>query len=121
VTTNNEAIDMDRYYTLSAKNFMVQGKDGYRAFLDPSVQTLQENRENLPSLQDLVKTWFKSFQKTDAEIEKLPPKALKILQDRIKCLHASQSDRDEDTGFIKFSSKVEGRIVNIGDKLEHND
>jgi len=82
---------------------------------------LQENRENLPSLQDLVKAWFKSFQKTDAEIESLPPKALKILNDRMKCLHTSKDNRAENTGFIKFSSKVEGRIINMGDKLEHND
>jgi len=68
-----------------------------------------------------VKAWFKSFQKTDTEIENLPPKALKILTDRMACLHASKNNRAQDTGFIKFGSKVEGRIINIGDKLEHND
>jgi hypothetical protein len=39
----------------------------------------------------------------------------------MKCLHASKNNRAENTGFIKFGSKVEGRIINMGDELEHND
>ena len=40
VLDNGDALDPDKKYTLATKFFLLHGKDGYDAFLDPSLEKL---------------------------------------------------------------------------------
>jgi hypothetical protein len=44
-----------------------------------------------------------------------------IFEKRLKMLNASTEERDPETGFIIINPKVEGRVVNIREKLTHED
>ena len=42
---NGVPIDPDKKYTLATNDFVAGGKDGYRAMLDPEVETLLDGEE----------------------------------------------------------------------------
>lgn len=58
---------------------------------------------------------------TNKEISKLPVKALKIFEDRLKLLRADKDVRDEINNFIIINPMVDGRILNIREPLKHHD
>ena len=68
---NGDLIEMETYYTMASKYFMTTGKDGFSAFLDESVIKVTE-RDQSPAIQEIMKNFFKSFAKSDAEIEAMP-------------------------------------------------
>ena len=67
-----------------------------------------------------MKNFFKSFAKSDAEIEAMPQKARMIFEQRLSMLGASKEDRSED-GYIKITPTLKRRIVNVGDPVKHED
>jgi hypothetical protein len=105
---------------LAIKHFLLSGKDGYTSILDPSVQILTDLDE-APTIQDIVKFWFHTFGKSEKEISKMPEKALRIFERRLKMLNTSVDNRCPSGKFIKISPTIEGRIINIGNPAEHND
>jgi hypothetical protein len=74
-----------------------------------------------PTIQEIVKSWFNSFAKTDEEISKMPQKALKTFERRLKMLNTSVENRCPEGKYIKISPVIESRIINIGNPVKHND
>ena len=50
VFDNGEVLEKEKRYSLSVKYFLMAGKDGYDAFLDPSIEVLTKNIEEAPTL-----------------------------------------------------------------------
>lgn len=52
ILDSGEPLEMDKSYTLAIKYFLLAGKDGYDAFLDPSIEVLSDIEEAplLPSI-----------------------------------------------------------------------
>ena len=44
----------------------------------------------------------------------MPARAKKIFEQRLKYMHTSVENRDNESGYIKICPKVEGRIINVG-------
>lgn len=110
---------MDTYYTMASKYFMTTGKDGFSAFLDKSVIKVTE-KDQSPTIQEIMKNFFKSFAKSDAEIEAMSQKARTIFEQRLTMLGASRDVRSDD-GYIKIAPTLQRRIVNVGDPVKHED
>ena len=114
-TTEGVPIDPEKYYSLAAKYFLTTGKDGYSAFQDPSViYPPNFSHDGLPVFQEVLKNWLKNFRKNEKELERMPARAKKIFQQRLKYMHTSVDNRDAESGYIKICPRVEGRIINVG-------
>lgn len=98
---------------MAVKHFLLGGKDGYTSILDPSVKIITDVEE-APTIQEIVKSWFINFGKTQPEIDGLPKKARKIFEERLTCMSSDVNRRCPQGKFIKIAPKIEGRIINIG-------
>ena len=49
-TETSEQIDMNKEYFLTTSHYLFTGKDGYSAFLDPSIKLLSEDLDAAPML-----------------------------------------------------------------------
>lgn len=47
---SGELLDPEKKYTMALKEFLTAGKDGYDAFLDPSIEHLLEDKDEAPTL-----------------------------------------------------------------------
>ena len=111
--TNGDEILPNQIYSMAVKHFLLGGKDGYTSILDPSVKIITDVEE-APTIQEIVKSWFINFGKTQPEIEGLPMKARKIFEERLTCMGSDVNSRCPQGKFIKIAPKIEGRIINIG-------
>ena len=102
---------METEYTMASLYFLTEGKDGFHMFLDDKVVKVTD-RDDSPTIQDILKNFFITFQKSDEEIENMPKRAQKIFEDRLEILGASKDDRDQN-GLIKIKPSLQGRIVNV--------
>jgi len=48
-------------------------------------------------------------------------RAMDIFKERLALAHTSLENRCAETGFIRIAPKVQGRILNIRDPIEHDD
>mmetsp|Transcript_5008 Transcript_5008/g.7494 ORF Transcript_5008/g.7494 Transcript_5008/m.7494 type:complete len:321 (-) Transcript_5008:3-965(-) len=113
-------IEEEKYYTLAVKHFISTGRDGFHTFEDPEVEALPPFRHTAPTVQDVMSNFFRSFQKSDEDIAKLTGKAKQQFEDRMRLFNGNAKNRDEN-GFIKFSVGTPGRIINLGEPIEHTD
>ena len=64
---SGELIEMETEYTMASLYFLTEGKDGFQMFLDEQVIKVTD-RDDSPTIQDILKNFFITFQKTDEEI-----------------------------------------------------
>ena len=105
---------------MAVKHFILTGKDGYTAFLDPSIKIITPVDE-APFVQDILKSWFTNFGKTPEEILALPDKARSLLERRCRMLYTTIDNRDPSGKFIRVAPRLEDRMVNIGTPINHTD
>lgn len=120
VEAEGNPFDVEKEYTVAIPTFMTLGKDGYTAFLDPSVEKLKAIwGDEPPSMHAVLLAWSKNFRKKPWGIAALAPRVLTRFKRRLQLFGTKISNRDEETGCIKISPKIEGRIVNIRDPITH--
>ena len=111
--------DQDKEYIVATKQFLASGKDGYTAFIDPSVKKLPANwGDDSQNLQTIFLQFAKNFGKSNWGIAGSSAKWMKCFKARLELFNASINDRDEETGCIKIAPKVDGRLVNIREKID---
>jgi 5'-nucleotidase len=118
---NGEPILMDQWYTLATKYYISTGKDGYSAFKDPGLILMDRSHQDCPSVQSIVEKWFSSFSKSKEELQNLTKRGRQILDQRLKMFETSEDNRCPQGKFIKFSCKIEERIVNVGEPLSYEE
>lgn len=59
--------DLDRVYSVAINNYLAQGKDGFDAMLDPSVQRCNYTEEDEMDIRDIVNYFLKTFQRNESQ------------------------------------------------------
>lgn len=111
---------MDKNYTLTVKYFLLAGKDGYDAFLDPSIEVLSDVEE-APTLPRVFLKHLSRLQMKKKDFEKMPEKDRNKTLTRLGMLNTDIDNRCKETGYIRVSPKVDGRIKCLGEPIEHAD
>lgn len=120
VFDSGETLEKDKIYSLSVKYFLLAGKDGYDAFLDPSIELLS-NIEEAPTLPRVFLKHLSRLQMSKPEFEKMLDKDKNKTLTRLSLLNTDIDNRCADTGFVKIAPKEDGRIICLGDPIEHAD
>ena len=119
---NGDPFDMEKDYVVATKCFMLAGKDGFTALADSSNERLPPVRgEDDPTIQEITMMWLKNFRKTNAEIDAMPEKAQDAFNKRLEIFKGSRDDRHAESNAIKITPSVDGRLENLGKKVEHDD
>ena len=106
--------ELDKDYVVATKQFLAAGKDGYTAFIDPSVRRLPPNwGDDDQNLQTIFIQFAKSFRQSQNEIDNFPPKQKALFNERLKLFAASTDKRDEKYDCITFVSVIDNRMLNV--------
>lgn len=109
--------DVDKIYSVAVNNYLAQGKDGFEAFLDPSIQKCNFTEEDEIDIREILAYFLKSFQKTEEEEIASAEASRQIMRERMKLLKSRMDQRCEVNNFLLVYPEVEGRIVNLGDPI----
>lgn len=122
VLEDGSPFELDKVYSITTTAFLSLGKDGFDAFVDPCVETVEEDHDMEMTVQQLLHFFLRNFARTPAEMERL--KATKfhpIFMRRLEMMNTTMDNKCSETGYINICPKVEGRVVNIGEPMTHND
>lgn len=118
---DGKPFDFGRVYSVGITNYMGQGKDGFEAFLDPSVQRCNHSGDEELDIRELVNDFFRSFLRTEEEEAVSPGPSRRVMSRRMRLFSASLEVRCPASGAIVISPVVDGRVVNIRPPLEYTD
>ena len=116
-------------YTVATTGFLSLGKDGFEAFLDPSIVDLSVDSydDDDMTVEDLLHYFFRNFKRNKEETERLKKtKFYQIFTKRLEMFNTKIENRHNvsypnKASYVMINPTVEGSIVNIRPPLTHKD